>query len=321
MKANWKFVLTVVRIAALAVALPLIFWSCGVFHYLLFRETLFLTALVGIFFLGLWIFGLFFQRAVWILLASQMFVGIYFLCVTPENSFQNVQWQTPWVRRPWAEFDLKEKKITFYDVRDFCYKSENDYQVRYLDMTVSPEELHSLDLAVSHWDGLESVAHTMLCFNFKNQKRLVLSMETRIPVGKKQGAVAGLFKQYEIIPVLGTPEDLFDLRIKHRGEDFYLYRTNTTPEQMRHLLRSVAVYVNLKPEFYNTLTRNCTTSLLPLVEVLALDPIDDFRLVINGFSDQLLFRLGYLHCREGETFASLKSRSYIPGKSAGRIVR
>jgi hypothetical protein len=205
-------------------------------------------------------------------------------------------------------------------VRDFRYRSEDDHTVRYRDMTVDPERLSSVDLAVSYWDGLEAVAHTMLGFNFSDGQRLVLSMETRIPEGRSQDAVAGLFKQYEIIPVLGTPQDVFDLRIKYRGEDFYLYRTNVTPEQGRLILLAVARRLNGERELYNTLTRNCSTSLAPLVEVVGKEPFRDIRVLFNGYSDRMLYELGYLKHREDESFASLRNRSYVPGKSRGRAL-
>ena len=62
------------------------------------------------------------------------------------------------------------------------------------------------------------------------------------------------------------------------------------------------------PEFYNSIARNCTTSLAPLLRVIDPSFEGDLRLLLNGFSDELLFELGYLKCREGETFAELKAR-------------
>ena len=97
--------------------------------------------------------------------------------------------------------------------------------------------------------------------------------------------MAGLFKQYEIIPVLGTPQDVFDLRIKYRGEDFYLYRTNVTPEQGRLILLAVARRLNGEREFYNTLTRNCSTSLAPLVEVVGKEPFRDIRVLFAKYAE------------------------------------
>ncbi|MBQ9500828.1 MAG: DUF4105 domain-containing protein [Lentisphaeria bacterium] len=301
----------------LVLALPVLVWCLGVLHFLLFREEIFLTLIAGALFFLLYFAGWFRFRAAVMLILAEVGIALFFRCITPVQRFARTKWQTPWARRPAAGFPGKGK-ILFRDVRDFRYRTENDYTVRYLDMTVDPDRLRSVDLALSHWDGLEAVAHTMLGFNFSDGKRLVLSMETRLPEGRGQDAVAGLFKQYEIIPVLGTPEDVLDLRVRYRGEDLYLYRTCVTPEQGRLLLMCIARRINGGRAFYNTLTRNCSTSLAPLAEVAGGEPFRDIRVLVNGFSDRMLYELGYLKHREGESFDSLRNRSYIPGKSRGR---
>ena len=302
----------------LLVLLPVpLLWCLGVLHYLVFSENAVFTVSAGGLLFLLWFSGWFFRRAVPAAVIAVFGIAVFFFSVTPAQRFAATKWRTPWGRRPGAGFP-GQGRILFRDVRDFRYRTEDDYTVRYRDVTVDPARLRSVDLAVSYWDGLEAVAHTMLGFNFSDGQRLVLSMETRIPEGKTQNALAGLFKQYEIIPVLGTPEDVFDLRIKYRGEDFYLYRTNAGPEQARLLLMYVARKLNGRREFYNTLTRNCSTSLVPLVEAAGLAPDLDIRLLFNGYSDRMLFQLGYLKHREGESFASLRNRSYVPGLSRGR---
>ncbi|MBQ7206793.1 MAG: DUF4105 domain-containing protein [Lentisphaeria bacterium] len=314
MKNRFRDILAVILLVLLP--LPLL-WCLGVLHFLVFPENTFLTVSAGVLLFLLWLSGWFCRRAVPAAVIALLGIAAFFFSVTPSQRFAGTRWRTPWGRRPGAGFP-GQGRILFRDVRDFRYRTENDYTVRYRDMTVDPARLRSVDLAVSHWDGLEAVAHTMLGFNFSDGRTLVLSMETRIPEGQEQSAVAGLFKQYEILPVLGTPEDVFDLRIKYRGEDFYLYRTCADPEQARMLLMYVARKLNGRREFYNTLTRNCSTSLVPLVEAAGLAPDLDIRLLFNGYSDRMLFQLGYLKHREGESFDSLRNRSYVPGLSRGR---
>ena len=236
---------------------------------------------------------------------------------TPEQRFVRTKWQDPWLVKTDIQY-LPDGKIQLRNIRDFRYHSEQDYNIRYKDMTLDLNELKHIDLAVSHWDGNDAIAHTMLIFHFSRWRTLVLSMETRIPQGQNQNGIAGLFKQYEIMPVIGTPEDLLDLRSKYRGEDLFIYRINTGPEENKLVFTAVINYLQQQPEFYNTLTRNCTTSLAPLLSVLGKEPLDDIRLLINGFSDKMMYQKGYLSHREGESFASLKSRSYIRGKNSGK---
>ena len=174
--------------------------------------------------------------------------------------------------------------------------------------------MQSVDLAISHWDGLEAVAHTMLSFGFRDGRHLAISMETRLPEGEEQGFLPGFYKQYEILMVIALEEDLFRLRTDFRGEELYLYRTNATPEQARTMLDSLlnrAVKLEREPEFYNSITENCTTSLAPLLREINPSFEGDIRLLLNGRSDELLYELGYLCHREGESFAELKQRSRV----------
>ena len=169
-------------------------------------------------------------------------------------------------------------------------------------------------VAVSHWDGMEKIAHTMLSFGFADGRYLALSMETRLPEGKEQGFLPGFYKQYEIIMVLATEEDLFKLRTDYRGEELYLYRTNATPEQARQMFRLLlegADRLYREPAYYNSITQNCTTSLAPLLRLINPSFEGDIRLLLNGESDQLLYELGYLKHRDGESFPELKKRRYV----------
>ena len=313
---NFAKIRSILIKTALAASVPCGIWCWGILHFVIFPQSVFASAVSAAGLFLLIAVACFYRHLLWGVWGIEGALLIYFFCLTPAMQFKNVKWQTPWARRPQAEF-LENRQIRFTGIRDFQYKSETDYLPRYCDMVVSVEDIQHIDLALSHWDGMESVAHTMLGMHFSDGKYLCLSLETRLPEGIEQSSVGGLFKQYEIIPLLGTRRDIFDLRIRHRGEDFYLYRTTLSKAQARQLLIFLARNLNSPPRFYNTLTHNCTTALDLFLHIAGSGAVDDIRLLVNGFSDQLLFELGYLCHRRGESFASLKSRSFIPGKSAG----
>ncbi len=264
--------------------------------------------------LALWVLGWWKRRRrVWFILGGlELAALVWFVLLTPERQFREMVWQAPWGRMPRVEFSGSE--ATVYDVRDFLYRTEQDYDVRYRTFSFDRNRVRTVDLAVSHWDGLEAVAHTMLSFGFDDGRYLAVSMETRLPEGASQGFLPGFFKQYEILMVLATEEDLLKLRTNFRGEELYLYRTNATPEQARQLLDLTltgADRLYREPAYYNSITQNCTTSLAPLLRVINPTFEGDIRLLLNGHSDELLYELGYLKHREGEDFASLKARSRI----------
>ena len=233
----------------------------------------------------------------------------YFTSLTPQECFRGTKWQTPWGRRASVIFDGSRAEIR--DVRDFVYRTEHDYDVRYITVRIDLNEVRSMDVALSHWDGLTGIAHTMLTFGFADGRFLAFSMETRLPVGSSQGFIPGIYKQYEILPIIATEDDLFKLRTNYRGEELFLYRTKATPEQCRVILSALLKAVNRQhavPEFYNSVTHNCNFGLIMMLRWLVPGFTDDIRLLFNGYSDELLYDLNYLEHRRGESFRELKRR-------------
>jgi len=283
-------------------------WSVGAVHYA-YHWPGAATAVYAGGLLAFWIVSFRRRRWLYMVAAVELTVAAVFFSMTPQRAFAGTDWQAQWGRVPSVEF--LGSRVVLHNVRDFRYRSVDDYDIRYIDFEFDPSTVRTVDLAVSHWDGMRAIAHTMLSFGFADGRYLVVSMETRVPKGAAQGFLPGFYRQYELIMVLGVEEDLFKLRTDFRREDLYLYRTNATAAQARKLLGYVvlrAESLSLHPEFYNSVTRNCTTSLSPLLRVI--DPTfgGDIRLLFNGYSDELLFELGYLKYREDETFADLKKR-------------
>lgn len=166
-----------------------------------------------------------FWRASWGVLALLL---AYYLCIPATNG---KEWQPSWSRLPAVEINGNE--IVVKDVRSFVYRTERDFDARYVTRRFDLDKLSTLDFAVSHWDGMEFVAHTMLSFGFEDGRHLALSVETRLPEGVEQGTIPGLYKQFNVIYILADEEDLFGLRTSYRKEDMYLYRINIGRENLK----------------------------------------------------------------------------------------
>ncbi|MBS1369798.1 MAG: DUF4105 domain-containing protein [Lentisphaeria bacterium] len=304
-----------VWVPTFAIVLAVGVWSVGAVRFAFHWPGAAVAAFAGVL-LAFWIVALRRRPLLFIPAAIELVVIVTFAAMTPERMFAGTVWQAPWGRAPLVEY--AGSRVTVRNVRDFHYRSVDDYDVRYTDFNFDPSTVRTIDVAISHWDGMQAIAHTMLSFGFEDGRYLAVSMETRLPEGVEQGFLPGFYHQYEILMVLATEEDLFKLRTDFRHEELYLYRTNATPEQARELLDYVMLRadgLSKHPEFYNSITSNCTTSLAPLLRVI--DPTfeGDLRLLLNGYSDELLFELGYLKHHEGETFSELKKR-----RLAGRYV-
>ena len=240
-----------------------------------------------------------------------MFIVIlsWHLLTAPSNSRN---WHPLVERLPTADFSETADSVLIKNIRDFEYRSENDFDTRYYDMSYALDKIQGVDLIVSYW-GSEALAHTFLSFRFEKDIYLAVSIEVRPETGESFHPIAGLFKQYEIIYVIGSERDLIRLRTNYRAEDTYLYESTATPRQARELFVDILNRVNqlaVKPAFYGTIRKNCTTSLLRHVNKILEDDIPfSGSLLFNGFSDRLAYMKGNI--RSELPFQDLKSACYI----------
>ncbi|MCZ6835844.1 MAG: DUF4105 domain-containing protein [Planctomycetota bacterium] len=185
-------------------------------------------------------------------------------------------------------------RFTVHDLRAFEYRSEEDYDVHYVDHTYDMNEIAYLDFVMSDW-GLHEVVHTMLSFGFTDGEHLVLSIESRREQGEAWSGLKGLFHQAEVIYVLAGERDLLGLRTNMRKEDVYVIPTIHPPEKVKLVLQSVLETVDAiakQPRWYNTLLHNCTTGLLPHLESVRVQQGFDMRMIKNGYIAEIGFENG-----------------------------
>ena len=238
---------------------------------------------------------------------------IVYWCLIPASNDRD--WQPSVSRNPAAEFSPTHPGlVTIRNIRDFRYRTEEDFTVRYLDADYDLSTVQSLDFIVVHWDGHQAIAHTMLSFGFADGRRLAFSAETRLEKQETYSTFKGIYKQFEILYIIGTEEDLFGLRTNYRHEQLYLYPTSSPPETARIILTDLLERVNAlrdHPQFYNSLTTNCTTSLLPSLLKVFPNVKFDLRILLNGFSDRYAMEYGWLVNPDREPFDLYKARHLV----------
>ena len=185
-------------------------------------------------------------------------------------------------------------RVRFTGVRNFDYRSRDDFTVRYEDREVQLSHLTGLDFYVSYWsEGL--VGHTFLSFIFDNAPPLSISIETRPEVGEGFDPVASLFKQFELIYVVGDERDIVGVRTNHRDETVYLYRLNTSAENARRLLLVYLARINEladRPEFYHLLSNSCTINIIRYANAAGREGRFNIRHLFNGLIDSYLYHSG-----------------------------
>lgn len=240
--------------------------------------------------------------------AGFLIVLTWWFSLKPSN---NRDWQADVSQTPWTE--TQGNLVTIHNVRDCDYRAEFDYTCRWETRSVDVSKIQGMDLFITYW-GSPWIAHPIVSFDIAGEKPVAMSIETRKEVGESYSAIRGFFRYYELIYIVSIERDVIRLRTNYRkGEDVYLFHTKASPELaqavFRDYLRSADTLHN-KPEWYNAATDNCTTNVALHVRRAQHGVLRwDWRILLNGKSDEMLYQEGYL---AGDLpFAKLKEEAHI----------
>lgn len=225
----------------------------------------------------------------------------------------------PAAERDWApdvarllEADIAGDQVSLHNVRNFDWRSATDFTPRWETRHYDLSTLQSTDLIVSYWMG-PAIAHTLVSFGFADGRHLVFSVEVRRRRGQEFSAIAGLFKQAELILVAADERDIVRTRSNVRGnEDVYLYRVALPGHAMRELFLAYldeAARLRHEPRFYNTLYSNCTTIVYDMVKAIVPGLPADYRLLASGYLPDYIYDLGALDTSRPLT--ELRARGHI----------
>jgi hypothetical protein len=245
-------------------------------------------------------------RAIAVFAALFLGVVVWFISIKPSH---DRPWRPEVAVMPRAFIDGDRVRIT--GVRNFEYRSRDDFTVRYEERVVSLSHLMSLDFYLSYWSK-GPVGHTFLSFNFDNAPPISISIETRPEIGEGFQPIASLFKQFELIYVVGDERDLVRVRTNYRNEDVFLYRIRTSPEVVRRLFLVYLERINEladRPEFYHLLSNSCTINIVRYANLAGRVGRLDIRHILNGWSDRYLYDAGVLDT--SLPFEELRRRSHI----------
>ena len=202
-------------------------------------------------------------------------------------------------------------RVRISGVRNFTYRRRNDFTEKLEEREYLLSNLTGLDFYVSYWsEGL--VGHTFLSFMFDNAPPLSISIETRPEKGEGFDPLASLFKQFELIYVVGDERDLVGVRASHRRETVYLYPLNTSAEDARRLLLVYLARINEladRPEFYHLLSNSCTINIFRYANAAGREGRFDIRHLFNGLVDSYLYHSGRVDTTL--PFDELRRRSLI----------
>ncbi len=223
-----------------------------------------------------------------------LFFIILNLATTPSNSRQ---WNEDQAVLPYA--DIQGDIITAHNIRNFTYASTTSYTKDYYDKTFDLSKMKKVYYIVEPFSDFKGAAHTFLSFEFEDDQFLAISIEIRKEQGELFSALKGLFNKYELMYVFADEKDAVKLRTNYRKDMVYVYPVKTTEEKAKALFLDMMDRANKlkdKPEFYNSLTNNCTTNIVRHVNTITPQRLPKFSrdILLPATSDELAYQLGLI---------------------------
>lgn len=245
----------------------------------------------------------FLKRAAMALAAGILALSVYFLFTTPTN---DGPWKGLFERL--ASAQISGDQVEIANFRRARYDASGE------PATINWEN-RSVDLSALKdvWFGISvfaepGLAHTFLSFDFGDGDPVVISVEARQRPGQEYGALTGLFDRFHLTYVIADERDIIGLRTHLRREEVFFQPLSISRETAVTLFRDMLARTNAlidQPGFYNTLTTNCTNSLIRDADFPAWRRYLDWRLLLPGYSDRVAYEFGILD--QSYTLADLRA--------------
>lgn len=294
-----------------------LFFGSLVLHYSQIKPEWLGDPLAGVFFViglvGWWLF-LTKRRFKPLGVAAILFAAIlvYWAAQEPSN---DREWRADVSKVAKAEF-IDKDTVRIINYRNFDYRSRDDFTPRYEERTINLSHLTSVDYYISYWGSgpadCNPVGHTFLSFNFDNAAPVTISIEARFEKHEGFDPLASLFRQFDLIYVVGDENDIVRVRTNFRDEEVLRYPLNVSPEAARKLLDVYLERINQlyeRPEFYNLFSNNCTLNIFRYANKVGRTGSWEFRVLLNGLSDRYLFESGFIDTKL--TFRQLRRQAEI----------
>lgn len=210
--------------------------------------------------------------------------------------------------------------VKLSNVRDFEWHTTEEATEIWKEETYDLGKITSVDVYLSYWAS-PAIAHTLLSFGFEDGRHVVFSGEIRREHHEVFSSVGGFFREFELAMIAAEERDIIYLRTNIRKEDVYRYRVQLPPDAARELFLSYVEMGNelaAKPEFYNTLTTNCTTMIFNMARLLDPGLPFDYRILLSGYLPGYLYDHQWIE--QNGTLEEVEKRASIDakGQAGGR---
>jgi hypothetical protein len=250
------------------------------------------------------------RRGVYLAALIPLFLfGLMWSLLTPSH---DRHWAVDQSVLPFVEFDGKSAHIR--GVRSFRWTSATEFTAAWEDRSYDLRQVATAWYVLvpfsQRWRG---PAHAFVSFGFDDGRYLAISVEARREVGETYGVIKGLLRRFELIYIVGDERDLIGRRAVYDGNDVYLYPIRASRDAVRQVFQGMLERtdrLHASPEFYHTITNNCTMNLVRHVNQLVPGRIpSSWRTALPGYSDEVIHRLGLIDSTG--TLAEVRARFRI----------
>lgn len=193
-----------------------------------------------------------------------------------------------------ARIEIKNSRAKIINFRNFDWTGNNLANINYGQEIFDLEKISGVELAISHFSKLEGMAHVFIIFCFEDSNNIVVSVESRREKGERYSPLLGLFREFEIIYVVGSERDIVGLRTDIRKEKVNLYPASFSKEESRRLFLLIAKDINNiydNPTFYNTFFNNCVNVITGRIEeIYDIKFPKIYETVMPGFIDKIFYK-------------------------------
>ena len=229
-------------------------------------------------------------------------LAVPFLLSLTKQASHARNWKDDVARLPVMQLD--GDTLTIQNVRNTRYPAVptdlwNDYTVAWDTRDYDLSKAQRLWFMVESFSDIDAIAHTFLSFEFAGGEFLSFSIEARGEKGESFGLVKGLLREFELAYIFGDERDFVWRRAVYQDHEVYMYPLITPPSEVQALLKRLtkaAAELQAKPRFYNSITDNCTSTLVRFANRVRPGSFPPFvvQQTMPGLSDTLLYRKGWL---------------------------
>ncbi len=221
-----------------------------------------------------------------------------------------------------ADINFVGNLVTIKNIRNIFYRSTEDFDVLFYDKVFKLDELQSAWFMVESF-GQFGAAHTLVSFGFKDGSYISVSAEIRREEGEKFNVLKGIFRKYELVYIIADESDVIKLRTNHRKNEVRLFPIKADEKILRQVFIDMltrAQKLATVPEFYNTITNNCTTNIVQHVRKFSDRDIPwwSLRYLLTDFSDKVVYNAGildtHLSMHEARQYFSITEKAQLCSK-------